>query len=591
MKNLLVLAICLTSILVLAACGDDVTPTPRPPATGTPSPTATSLPPPTLTSTPPPTPTTTPIPTPVPGPLEMTNAYLAAFNAGDVEALRDIYKDSVVFTLGNLPFGPSGQPITESYTGRASAIEEHLDSIAANAKIILSNARVVGNAVKGRFSYTDDRDETHAIGPLTGVWETVTEGGKISSLTMTLDDETYQRWKAATVAASTPLSPIVVAEGTARQDVMSQLPDGEVECIRQHLGETAFGQFSRSDFSQDTSEVESEALSRCLNEEPLSRFFIGLAVSELGELSDATIACMGDVLSAHDMRAVFFDEGFWEAAFQAIVGCLSDEERALAEAKGFFGDEGVPGTPGLVDVDGRQLYLTCQGAGGPTVVMEAGGRGNSGSWYLVQPEVAHFTRVCAYDRAGTGYSESVPAHSAAQAIADDLHSLLENAGVSGPYVLVGHSLGGVLVRVFTSLYPEEVAGMVLVDTGHGDPRARFQAVLTPEEWQRVRAVILHDDGFTLPAGLDLLGPDLGDIPLVVLTAGRRDASPLPADIVERLDQVRQDTQEELLTLSSNSTHIIAEGSGHSIQKDQPEAVVDAIRQVVAGVRTRDQPAQ
>ena len=272
-----------------------------------------------------------------------------------------------------------------------------------------------------------------------------------------------------------------------------------------------------------------------------------------------------------------------------MTGCLSDEEEARVDAAGFFqpsGDAGPTGSPGLVDVGGRQLYLTCQGEGSPTVVMEAGGRGNSGSWQLVQPEVAQFTRVCAYDRAGNGYSESAPVLDTAQTISDELHSLLANARIDGPYVLVGHSLGGILVRVFASRYLDEVVGMVLVDTGHGDPVARFQSVLTPEEWQLASDVILHSDaGFTLPRGLDLLGPELGDIPLVVLSAGRAEVSPLPSEVAEKLNQVRPAMQQELLGLSSNSTHIIAEESGHSIQMEQPDLVIDAIRQVVQESRT------
>ena len=110
------------------------------------------------------------------------------------------------------------------------------------------------------------------------------------------------------------------------------------------------------------------------------------------------------------------------------------------------------------------------------MVMESGGRGHSGGWDLVQPSVAGFTRVCAYDRAGTGRSESLPPHGTAQAIADDPRSLLQSAEIDGPYILVGHSLGGILVRVFAHRYLNEVVGMVLVDTGHGDPSARFQAV-------------------------------------------------------------------------------------------------------------------
>ena len=365
--------------------------------------------------------------------------------------------------------------------------------------------------------------------------------------------------------------------------------------MRQTLGEAAFGQFSRSTFSQNASKAEEEALSRCLSNHSLTRFFIGFAAGGSGGLSDATIACMGNALSEHDMQAVFFGEGNWGEAFEAMTGCLNDNERARAQTNGFFGDvadDGPAGSPGLVDVGGRQLYLTCEGEGSPTVVMEAGGRGNSGSWYLVQPFVADFTRVCSHDRAGNGYSESAPVLDTAQEIADELYNLLTSAGVDGPYVLVGHSLGGILVRVFANRYLNEVAGMVLVDTGHGDPVARFQEVLTPEEWQQVRDLILHaDEGFTLPGGLDLLGPDLGDIPLVVLTAGRRGASPLPPDIAERLEQVRLETQEELLTLSTNSTHVIAEESGHSIQKDQPDLVVKAIRQVVEESRARKTTVQ
>ena len=445
---------------------------------------------------------------------------------------------------------------------------------------------VVGNKVSSRFSYTADSSDLGDIWPLTGTWETVVEGGKITILTMTLDNGTYEKLKAAVLLASPPLPPILVADGMSREVVMDQLPGDEVECIRRDLGETAFDQFSRSDFSEDTYEAEDEAMSRCLSNESISQIFIGSVVGGLGGVSDATVTCMSNALSRQDLKAIFSSETAWGGAFQAMVGCLSDEERARAEADGIFGDdEDEPASPGLVDVGGRQLYLTCQGEGSPTVVMESGGRGHSGGWNLVQPSVAGFTRVCAYDRAGTGRSESAPAHDTAQQIADDILSLLETAGIDGPYVMVGHSLGGFLVRVFANTYLEDVVGMVLVDTGHGDPVARFQEVLTPEEWRQVQDLILHDDeGFNLPGGLDLLGPDLGDIPLVVLTAGRRSASPLPLDIAERLDQVRLETQQELLTLSSHSTHVIAEESGHGIQEDQPDLVIEAIRQVVEEAR-------
>ncbi len=583
MKRSLILATILASILVLVACAEGATTTPAPTATLTPPPTPTFTPAP----TPQPTPTPTPTPVPVPGPQELTAALLSAFNAGDVEAMRGIYAADVVFTLANVPDGAAGAASTETHAGAAAAIDKHLQGIEAGARVTLSDIAVEGSVLSARFAYTEDG--VGDVWPLMGSWEAVVEAGKITSLTMAMDGESYERWKAADapIAASVP---ITVSDETTRGDTLDQLPPGEVECIRRDLGEAEFGQFLQKSFS-DTSEADEQVLSRCLGQESLSRFFIGFAVSELGELSDASIACMGDALSRHDLRAVFFgdDDTAWGEAFQAMTGCLSDEEEARVDAAGFFqpsGDEGPTGSPGLVDVGGRQLYLTCQGEGSPTVVMEAGGRGNSGSWQLVQPEVAQFTRVCAYDRAGNGYSESAPVLDTAQTIFDELHSLLANARIDGPYVLVGHSLGGILVRVFASRYLDEVVGMVLVDTGHGDPVARFQSVLTPEEWQLASDVILHRDaGFTLPGGLDLLGPDLGDIPLVVLSAGRAEVSPLPSEVAEKLNQVRPAMQQELLGLSSNSTHIIAEESGHSIQMEQPDLVIDAIRQVVQESRT------
>ncbi len=586
MKKLVIAVAILVSIMVLGSCGGG--------APSSPTPTATETPPalPTFTPTAPPTPTSPPTLPPTPGPRAVTDAYVEAFNAGDIEGLRSIYADGAVFTIENLPFGPEGAPFTHTYTGKSAAVEENLRSVAANARITLSGTSVVGDALRGGFSYTDD-DELGGLGPLTGTLETLVVGGVVTRVTMTFDDETYRKWKA--VVAPAPLVPIAFSEGATGRDVMDQLPTEDGECIRQSLGEEAYGQLLRSDFSQDSSLIKDEVLSRCLSNESISRFLGGFVASELGGLSDGTIGCMGSALSSQDLKAIFSSETAWGEAFQAMDGCLSDDERARADASGFFGggDEEDPiGSPGLVDVDGRQIYLACEGEGGPTVVLEAGGRGNSGSWHLVQPFVADFTRVCAYDRAGAGYSESVSVNEHAEEIADELHGLLATAGVDGPYVLVGHSLGGILVRVFANRYLNEVAGMVLVDTGHGDPVARFQEVLTEEEWQQVRDVVVHqDDGFTFPGGLGLLGPDLGDIPLVVLTAARRGASPLPADIAERMIQVIEDTQEELLSLSSNSTHIIAEESGHGIQQDQPDLVIYAIRRVVEDVSGRKTTAQ
>src|SRR5918995_5554862 len=129
-------------------------------------------------------------------------------------------------------------------------------------------------------------------------------------------------------------------------------------------------------------------------------------------------------------------------------------------------DERKYPAPGeMVDVGGYSLHLNCTGEEGtPTVVMDSGLGGTVLDWQLVQPEVAKFTRVCTYDRGGMGWSERSPQPRTSQQFVEELHALLGNAGVEGPYVLVGHSLGGVNVQLFVSQYPDEVAGMVLVDS-------------------------------------------------------------------------------------------------------------------------------
>lgn len=208
----------------------------------------------------------------------------------------------------------------------------------------------------------------------------------------------------------------------------------------------------------------------------------------------------------------------------------------------------------LVDVSGYRLHLNCTGQGSPTVVMDAMGPGWSIYWSLVQPEVEKFTPVCSFDRAGLGWSDPGPTPRTAQQIADELHSLLGNAGIAGPYVLVGHSFGGFTVRLYRSRYSTEVVSMVLVDAGHEDQAAG----------------------------------SLDDLPLVVLTATGPVWWPgLPPDFpVEQFRQMWLQVQKDLAKLSSNSVHIFADKSSHFIQFDQPELVVDAIRQGVAMARQR-----
>src|SRR5262245_46551299 len=130
-------------------------------------------------------------------------------------------------------------------------------------------------------------------------------------------------------------------------------------------------------------------------------------------------------------------------------------------------NEGAPAPPGkLVDIGGRRLHLNCTGKGQPAVVMEAGAGDFSFDWELVQPQVARFARVCSYDRAGYAWSDPGPTPRTLRQIAFELHTGLLKAGIKGPYILVGHSLGGAIARTYVSQYPKEIAGMALVDSVH-----------------------------------------------------------------------------------------------------------------------------
>ena len=143
----------------------------------------------------------------------------------------------------------------------------------------------------------------------------------------------------------------------------------------------------------------------------------------------------------------------------ALVGYIYEPLAEAADAKAY------PPPGELVDVGGYRLHIHCTGTGSPTVVIEAGLGDWSTSWGgVVQPEVAKTTRVCTYDRAGLGWSDAAPGPSDAAQFAKELHTLLQNANVPGPYVMVGHSLGGLIVRVFAHDYASEVAGVVLVDS-------------------------------------------------------------------------------------------------------------------------------
>jgi pimeloyl-ACP methyl ester carboxylesterase len=245
----------------------------------------------------------------------------------------------------------------------------------------------------------------------------------------------------------------------------------------------------------------------------------------------------------------------------------------------------------LVDVGGRRLYIKCAGearTGRPVVVMEAGMVSTSEAWSLVQPKVAQFARACSYDRAGMGKSDRAPQPRTSQDIVNDLHNLLARAGINPPYVLVGHSLGGMNARLYASQFRNEVVGMVLVDSTHEDETDRMVALLPPEMRKKAKP---DDMVIQSPEGIDFNRSTAqvraaswhSDIPLVVLTRGSATFNPndyaVPS-LAPKFEQVRLELQKELVRRSSRGRQIIAERSGHNIHRDQPELVIDAIRQVV-----------
>ena len=140
-----------------------------------------------------------------------------------------------------------------------------------------------------------------------------------------------------------------------------------------------------------------------------------------------------------------------------LAGVIYEPMAEAADAKAY------PPPGQMVDVGGYRMHIYCTGSGSPTVVIEAGWGDSSAAWGWVQPEVAKTTRICTYDRAGMGWSEASSQPRTAREFAKELHTLLEKANEPGPYVLVGHSLGGYTMLVYAQDYPDEVAGMVLVD--------------------------------------------------------------------------------------------------------------------------------
>jgi pimeloyl-ACP methyl ester carboxylesterase len=316
------------------------------------------------------------------------------------------------------------------------------------------------------------------------------------------------------------------------------------------------------------------------------------------------------------------------------------------------GAAGAPPPPGtLVDIGGYRLHIYCQGTGDPAVVMLAGGGDFSFDWSLVQPGVARFTRACAYDRAGLAWSDLGPTPRTMRQDAHELHLLLERSGVKGPVVLVGHSVGGLIARVYVDRYPGTVAGLVLVDSTHEDTTlmlngkvvrvregargASIPAVQTmktsppappsaadKEQFELNRKIFgppkIEPPFDRLPPRIQQLrlwalshpklaarGEDfwadelqamytarktrpepLGDTPLAVLIGGKESDAPpgVAADDWKRLAAEKREQKLGFADLSRNSKVVIDPKSGHHVALENPELVVDTIRQVVEAAR-------
>jgi pimeloyl-ACP methyl ester carboxylesterase len=231
-------------------------------------------------------------------------------------------------------------------------------------------------------------------------------------------------------------------------------------------------------------------------------------------------------------------------------------------------------TGGSADVGGYELSYECRGEGAPTVILEAGlGAAGTDEFLGFIDQVAAITRVCTYDRAGTGTSDNRPEgfHVTAGLMAEEVHRLLDVLEMQEPVVLVGHSYGGMPIRAFEGVYPGDVAGMVLIDVS-SEPEVPVYERLDAGPWiDRTDRIDIHATVRELHAA-----GDLGDIPLVVVTAGI-----IEDEWLATVPDLAARAQARLAGLSSNAYEVVAPESGHFVHRDAPDVVLAAIVAVVA----------
>lgn len=267
----------------------------------------------------------------------------------------------------------------------------------------------------------------------------------------------------------------------------------------------------------------------------------------------------------------------------------------------------------LIDLGGYRIHLYCTGQGSPTVILEHGLDGSYLDWRKVQPQIASLTRVCSYDRAGYGWSDRSPQPRVPSVMAEELHSLLKKAGEQPPFILVGHSMGAFNALRFADRYPEAVSAVVLVDGTHPEEVLRFP-------WKQ--KVLLRLLQFTTPFGLPRLrkwcggrDPELQGLKAAVNCRARvfrtqyeqraafpasaaemRDATlalKIPLVVISRDPAVGSrpageqrwaQLQRGLLEFSSNSTQVVAGGSGHDIPGQRPDVIVEAVRRLIGNLK-------
>ncbi|WP_064042273.1 alpha/beta fold hydrolase [Methylomonas koyamae] len=342
---------------------------------------------------------------------------------------------------------------------------------------------------------------------------------------------------------------------------------------------------------------------------------------------------LGIMIFAFLHRFHFFLFSFGIVCFVLLAGAVYQFQKTAADLTAF------PPPGRMISVNGVNLHLFCVGSGFPTLILEAGLGENTLSWYPVQSKLAQNMRVCSYDRPGLGWSDLINAPIQVEDVAKNLHTLLNNAGISPPYVLVGHSRGGIYVRAFYRQFPAETQGIVLVDSTHEQgpmhqyPHAAWDywkqamQIAIAEPLSRVGLVRLMGVADAdrrpspLPAevlaaktavqnrtdtaravvneitvmrqGLTATTPpptSLGNLPLLVLTAGNlvdqslveREAEKSGKNIETEkvLARIQQTEQDDLARLSNNSRHIIIKNSGHFIMQDRAEEFVSAVSEFV-----------